>query len=373
VVPGAVTDPEAPGAYIKGVLDSLAVYGIAPHRLLRVRQGAVYRFAALFDLADMCADGQHPGVLAAMQDVTGDGPGRGDVVALMRHGTQLRPIVNEAAVHDALRAQGAFIMDPGQFGLAEKIAVMRAAKIVIGDIGSNLITAIYARPGTGMVTLGAANWDDNYFGNIFQRQGAFLADIRGVALPRGDEGPAHAPVVINPADVVAGVQAVAAAQAAPPGAPVVAGRMLARAPGGVVWRIRFGVQGDAGPHLASEFSAPEGAFTWSVGPVARLRVNGFVAPAHDCWLEVKGVGFVARPHLVSRPLAVSVNGVFLGEYDIDELTHLYFPAPAAVLGRSADLEIAFYHKVCPSPRDMGVSGDGRALGFMFEMVGLRVA
>jgi len=224
-----------------------------------------------------------------------------------------------------------------------------------------------------MVTLGAAHWDDNYFGNIFQRLGLFLGDVRGVAQPRGDEGPAHAPVAINPVDVLAGVRAVTAAVASPPAAPVVAGRMLARAPGAVVWRLAFGVDGDADACVNSEFSPPEGAFRWSLGPVSRLRVAGFVAPAQDCWLEVKGIGFVARPHLMSRPLGVSINGVSLGEFDTDELTHVYFPAPASVLTRQSDLVIEFHHPVCPSPAVMGVSTDGRALGFMFEMVQLRVA
>jgi hypothetical protein len=98
-----------------------------------------------------------------------------------------------------------------------------------------------------------------------------------------------------------------------------------------------------------------------------------MAPATDLWLEVKGVGFTARPHLVSRTLGVAVNGTMIATYDIDELTHIYVPVPAALLAARRDLELEFLHPMCPSPLSMGISADTRPLGFQFETLSLRLA
>ena len=110
-----------------------------------------------------------------------------------------------------------------------------------------------------------------------------------------------------------------------------------------------------------------------MGPSCRIVVQGFKPPRADLWLEVKGIGFVGRPHLVSRALGVAVNGKLLGNFDIDELTHVHVPVPAAVLIGQRELELEFRTPVCPSPLSIGVSGDTRPLGFMFEMLALRKA
>jgi hypothetical protein len=374
VVPGNITDPSSDAFYVRSVLESLAAYGIATSRLLRVKAGALYRFQNLYDIADTARDGMHPGVLAAMRSVPGVPPGpRIPLAAVLRNAAEHRPIVNGGAIVQALRRQNAVIADPGATPFAGQVSLFRDSDIVVGDLGSNLAASIYARPGAGIVTLGPGAWYDDFFSNIFQRLEMFRADVRGPSIPASDQKPGHAAYALNPADVLEGLQAVRNAMATPTGAPDVAGRIVARAPGEVVWRIRFGEAGDAAPHQRGLFAPPEHMRTWSMGPSCRIVVPGFKPPGCDMWLEVKGTGFTARPYLMSRSLGVAVNGVMLGNFDIDELTHLHVPVPAGVLAGRAELEFEFRHPICPSPLAMGVSADTRPLGFMFEALALRRA
>jgi hypothetical protein len=291
---------------------------------------------------------------------------------VLRSGAEHRPLANGAAIEAVLRESGATIFNPGAIPFLDQIRIFRESETIVGDLGSNLAASIYARPEAGMVTLAPSGWYDGFFANIFARIGVFQADIRGVSSPTGQEV-GHAPHTVNPDHVVQGLAAIRAAKTNYPGAPNVAGRIVARAPGPVVWQIRFGEGGDAAQYQRGLFSPPEGRLTWSMGPSCRIVVPGFAPSSTDLWLEVKGVGFTARPNLVSRSLGVAVNGTLIATFDIDELTHVYVPVPAALLAGRRDLELEFRHPICPSPLSMGVSTDTRPLGFSFESLALRQA
>jgi hypothetical protein len=148
---------------------------------------------------------------------------------------------------------------------------------------------------------------------------------------------------------------------------------VARAVGPVVLRIDFGAGGNARQYQRHGFSAPEATHTWSVGPLCDLVVPGFGSSqtGENLWLEIRGIGFIAAPHLVSRVLGIAVNGVALAEFDIEEATHVHAFVPGHLLANTADLVIEFRHPICPSPQSMGLSDDARPLGFWFEFVALR--
>jgi hypothetical protein len=372
VVPGGITQPGSTRFHIRSVLSSLAAYGIEPSRLLRIRHDATYRFQSLFDIADIVDDGFHPGALLAMRNVQGvaEGPRR-NLTAVMRPRDAHRPICNANDIGSLLLDHGAKFVDPTAASFAEQVAAFRDSDIVAGDLGSNLAAAIFAQPGTGLLTLAPCGWHDSYFVNIFQRLAFFHADVRGASMSRPDVG--HAPHAINPASVAVGLQAIQAARTEPLGAPVVSGRMIARTPGTAAWEIWFGAHGNAQRFQDGAFGAPESHGTWSLGASCLITVPDFGAPAIDYWLEIQGVGFIARPHLLSRTLGITINGTWLAEFDIDELTHIHVAVPGALLARSSTLSIQFHHPICPSPRDMGVSSDTRNLGFMFERLALLAA
>jgi hypothetical protein len=369
-VPADITDPASPRFLVRSILESLAAYGIAPDRLLRLREGVIYRFDALFDLIDINGDGMHPGVLGALRRLKTPPPFRGRyrVTASMRGRRDIRPVINLPDLAPVLRAHGAAELDPGSTPFLDKVRAFRDSDVIVGDLGSNLATAIYARDGAAIVTVAPSNWRDNYFAQMFQRLGLRHADVRGAPLPQPGDAPGHSPHVVDPLHLDAGLSAAAMPPA--PGPHIVDGRPIARAVGAPIFRIDFGASGNARSYQRGHFSAPEATHTWSIGPECAVVVPGFRADG-DLWLEIKGIGFIAAPHLVSRLLRVTVNGVKLAEFDIDELTHLHVFVPHAVLARGGDLTIVFHHPICPSPKSMGVSEDGRNLGFMFKFLAIR--
>jgi len=204
---------QAPVRFDAAILESLAAYGIGPSRLLRVQPGTIYRFQNLYDVVDIVRDGMHPGALAAMRDTIDVPPGpRRPVTAVMRTGTGHRRITNMDDVGSVLRRHGAAAIDPACASFADQVRAFRESDIIVGDLGSSLAACIYARPETGIVTLAPSGWYDDFFVNIFQRLQYYVADVRGISMPSENEGIAHAPHCVNPADLEQALRAVAAAR-----------------------------------------------------------------------------------------------------------------------------------------------------------------
>jgi hypothetical protein len=372
VIPAPKSQHSAPDHFDTAVVDSLAAYGIGPNRLLHVLPDKIYQFRALHDIADIVCDGMHPGVLDVMRERVKVPRASGNrLTSILRGDVGRRTIVNLAAIDDVLRQHRAATLDPSRALFAAQVNAFRGSEIIVGDLGSNIAASIYMQRDASIVTLAPSGWYDGYFVNIFQRLGLRHADIRGLSFGMHSEGRGEAPYSINPRDLTKALSDLANLTSA--GAPRVAGRIIARAPGEVLWKITFGQGGNAGPYQRGEFAAPEKNHTWSLGPSCGISVASFASPQGDCWLEIKGIGFTAPPHLMSRQLNIAVNGTRLAEYDIDTLTHLYVPLPASVLRDRQGLDIIFTHPVCPSPQMMGVSPDTRSLGFMFEYLAIRRA
>ena len=374
VVPASSTDPAAPDIFPRSVLESLAAYGIPQHRLLRLQPGLFYRFAALYDVVDLNGDGMHPGVLRALRTLATPPPFRGryGVTACMRAAGEVRPVTNLPTLAPVLRAHRAAMLDPAATSFIDKVRAFRDSDVIVGDLGSNLATCLYASPGAAIVTIAPGGWRDSYFAQIFQRLHIHHADVRGTPLRTPGDAPGHSAQFVAPAHLNDGIEAAKGALARPPGpGPIlVDGRRLARAPGPIVLRIDFGQCGNGAAFQRSPFAPPEPRHSWSLGPACRLSVPAGLLPAADLWVEIKGIGFTAPPHLVSRPFGIAANGHLLATFDIDLLTHLHVFLPGA-LHAAAELQLDIRHPVCPSPLIMGVSDDARPLGFMFEFIAFR--
>ena len=373
VVPAEITDPASPRFLVRSILETLAAYGIAPHRLLRLKSGTIYRFANLFDVIGLTADGVHPGVLKELRRIVPEdaAPPAMRMMASMRGGGEIRPIVNLPNVWAVLDAHGATRLDPGSTPFMDKVRAFAASDIIVGDLGSNLATMIYARRGASIVTLAPSNWRDNYFAQMFQRMDVYHADVRGMPLPNPEDVDGHSAHVIYPAHLQAGLEA---AQVAPRGSgPLnVDGQAIARAPGPVHLRIDFGRGGNAGDYLRSECAPVERDMRWSLGTCCTLTIPRQQLPRGDFWIEVHAEGMVAPPHLVSRPLALLADGVRVGEWDLEELVHVHAFVPQQARRRSGEMVLEFHHPICPSPASLGKpGGDERPLGFMFAFVAVR--
>ncbi len=357
--------------YARSVLGSLAAYGIGPARLLGIRHDAAYRFASLFDMDGVSGKHMHPGLLAAMRDLPAvrQGGARAALTAVLRAPPSMRPLANGGEIRAGLDRAGAGYLDPLQADFIDQVAAFARSDVVVGDLGSNLAGMIYARPGTGLVTLGPLGWDDDYFAKLFQRLDIVVADIRGVSAADGSGRVAAAPYHVPPDAVMGGLDLVRASQAG--SAWRVGDRMVARAPGPVVFQLRFSRDGNASGCDLRGFSDAEEGGTWSIGAGCSLVMPLPEALTAGFWLEVQGVGFVSPPHLVSRPFRVRINGVDLLDLVIDDETVFHVHVPLEVLCRAKRLEIFFRHPCGLSPKALGLSDDMRELGFMFLSVSLR--
>ena len=376
VVPFEITDPASPAFLVCAILESLEAYGIAPYRLLRLRANTIYRFANLFDVVSMTADGIHPGVLAALRKIVADPEDRSSlrVMSAMRGSSDIRPIVNLADLSGVLDAYETTRIDPATTSFRQSVQAFAGSDIIVGDLGSNLAASIYARRGASIVTLAPANWRDTYFAQIFQRLGVFHADVRGMPLPQAGEAGGHSAHVIYPAHLEAAMAAARMAQGTglPPGPIMVDGQQIARAPGRILLRISFAENGNASAYANSAFAPPEGQRSWSLGASCMLVIPKIEVPRGAFWIEMRGEGIVAPPHLVSRPLLLLVDGVPAGAWDLEELVHIHAFVGDALQRKAGNMVLEFRHPICPSPSSLGKpSGDERPLGFMFEYVALR--
>ena len=341
--------------YARSVLGSLAAYGIGPARLLGIRHDTAYRFASLFISHDLPAVRQ--------------GDARAALTAVLRALPSMRPLANGGEIRAGLDRAGAGYLDPLQADFIDQVAAFARSDVVVGDLGSNLAGMIYARPGTGLVSLGPLGWDDDYFAKLFQRLDVAVADVRGVSAA-GDPGRVSAaPYYVPPGAVTGGLDALRASEA---GAGWRVGdRMVARLPGPVVFQLRFSADGNAFGCDLRGFSAAEEGGTWSVGAGCSLVMPLPEYLDAGVWLEVQGVGFVSPPRLVSRPFGVRINGVDLLDLVIDDETVFHVHVPLEVLCLATTLEIFFRHPCGLSPRALGLSDDARELGFLFRSVSLR--
>ena len=122
----------------------------------------------------------------------------------------------------------------------------------------------------------------------------------------------------------------------------------------------FGIDGNVAPCLGPGWAAPEAGFTWTQGVQSRLRLP--VAPGvGQLTLEIGVKPFLAPPALPVQRLIITCNSVTVAEESVGNDASLGFHLPASCGGPVLDLVLA-----CPdavAPRDVGLGGDARRLGF----------
>ena len=79
---------------------------------------------------------------------------------------------------------------------------------------------------------------------------------------------------------------------------------------------------------------------------------------------------VLAPHLLSRPLTVSVNGVEVRSFAVRRHGEYACMLPEACLA-GEQLSVRFSHPLTISPRDLGINDDPRPLSIAFGAVRLR--
>jgi hypothetical protein len=357
-VPWWTTEPGGEDGYAEAVLESLAAYGIAPERLVRLGGFKVYRFAALHDITGIFSDGMHPGALESLRCLVpklaaGAFHPR---IASLRRVPFSRAVYNAAGIEAGLVSQGFHIADFGRLSFLDQARGFAGAEMVVASLGSDVWACLFAPEGLPVVTLAPAAWEDGYFIRQFQRIGARHADIRGPStlLDAGD--PVRSPHLADPAEIVAGIEA---ARRSTPAEVTVDGEWMPRHLGAKCLHIRFAQGGNSDRFITGAWSDAEPTHRWSLGPLSTLTLPPGLP---EGWLEIEGQGAVHPPHLPTRPFTVLADGKEAGIFEVIGRTRLFCRVPAATA------TLSFHHPLCPSPRQMGAGADDRPLGFGFESV-----
>jgi hypothetical protein len=359
-VPWWTTESGAENGYADAVLESLAAYGIAPERLVRLGGFKVYRFGALHDITGVFADGLHPGALESLRCLIPRLPEAATYphIASLRRAPFSRTVYNAAEIEAALKAQKFHIADFARLSFLGQVCAFVGAETVVAGLGSDVWASLFAPENLPIVTLAPAAWEDGYFIRQFQRIGARHADIRGPStlLDAGD--PIRSPHLADPAEIAAGIEAARRPAAADL---TVDGEAMPRRLGPQILRIDFGQSGNSARFTTGAWSDPEPTHRWSLGPSSGLSLPEGLP---DAWAEIEGQGAIHPPHLPTRPFTVVVDGKEAGAFEVIGRTRIFCRVPAEAG------TLTFLHPICPSPRQMGAGPDDRPLGFGFESVTL---
>ena len=128
---------------------SLADLPVAEVAAARVRIGEVIFVTAMNHYLHRC-DGLLRQLVGRMG---GQGREGHEIVYLSRRGRTGRILVGEAALEAALAGRGARILHPEAMTVADQIAVMRGARVVVGASGAALANVIFCPPGATVVEI----------------------------------------------------------------------------------------------------------------------------------------------------------------------------------------------------------------------------
>lgn len=131
----------------------------------------------------------------------------------------------------------------------------------------------------------------------------------------------------------------------------------------------FGTEDINRQGLVRGWADPEDAHIWNDGPVAALSI-GMNIPQEACILAVEGEPFVS-PRQPAQEITLYGNGIWLGFWRLRSAEPSVMEAmvePETFLCRGEDgvLNLTWHIPTSVRPSDIGVSGDGRELGFVFR-------
>ena len=101
------------------------------------------------------------------------------------------PLVNEAELSAALQTIGFTILEPELLRLEDQIVIFASAAVIVGLGGAGLFNAVFAKPGTKIVTIEASNAFINNHATLFSSLNLDYAVIFGERNGLDSQWPHH--------------------------------------------------------------------------------------------------------------------------------------------------------------------------------------
>jgi hypothetical protein len=363
-VPAEITIPTQERSYCSAILESLAAYGIAPDRLIRLPPGHVYRFNEAHDLVGAWQYGLHHQVAALMRAIVADVPPRGDRrLMAMRHAADMRAIYNGGEIAALLAGEGFTAMDPRRTNFLRQAELFAQSTYVAGELGSNLSGLIFAPPGVRLLSFAPFGWIDAYFLYVMKERGGYQADVRGPTTHLRGPDPHRSPFVIDAEDARAGLAALDAARETVAAPLAAGGQIHPRAVGPELLHFRFCAGGNGLPSLRGKWHKPEARHVWCQQDTAIVELLAKQLPLADYWLEIRGFSVSYKDYMPARQLGVTVNGTELVQTWVTGNARVIVRLPAVVLAVRGTLTIEIFYPVIGPACALGATGDKRKLGF----------
>ena len=181
VVPEWMTRRGAAGGLGDAALDSLAAFGVAENRLIRVDPGQDYRLTNAWMVAPIWSDHiPHPAAMDILRAI----PPRLETVllprklAVRRHGPSRR-LDNSADIAGVLARHGYTSVQLGALPFEEQVALFREATHVFGTLGSDFTGLIFSPDHVRVLAAAPADWGDRFFYGLCQLRRGSYSEIRG--------------------------------------------------------------------------------------------------------------------------------------------------------------------------------------------------
>lgn len=356
--------------YARAVLESLAAYGIAEDRILRIRPDRYYRFANLHAVSGIWSvTGMNPLVIERMRSLVLEQvkPAGHRRVALLRRGRQTRSIANADAVERLLKRAGFHCAMPERLSFLDQVALFLDCDMVLGVQGSGLFGLIYAKPEIRVITVAPSDWADTYFHPIIQARDGWHADLRGPTMWDGRGLERDASFLAIEHEIEAAIAHLDQPQSAlaPGGLISLSGQVMPRRLGARRLAMQFRADADLAGELGQGWLIAEPNHTWSSGPWSTLRIP-LPRTDGDLVMELDVMALIAAPALTGRPLDVLVNGETVASVIIAGFETVSCRLPTSCLDNREWIDILFVHPLCIPPRLTGHGEDDRptAIGFI---------
>ncbi|MFN2507176.1 MAG: hypothetical protein ABR589_00190 [Chthoniobacterales bacterium] len=131
--------------------------------------------------------------------------------------------------------------------------------------------------------------------------------------------------------------------------------------------VNFGAQGDAERFRGEGWSHAEPAFTWALGPRARLHMN-VRWNSRPLGLRMRLAGMHHLPDLPFQTVEVAANDIVVATWQVAKTGDFTAVIPPDVLAKRRVLYLELRLANATSPKALGLTADSRPLGVScFEM------
>lgn len=151
-------------------LETLTLLGIAPSQLQLLNEGERLRCQNLYVPSLPGSEGCYPPwslefLRASFLPAAAECRGLGPRIYVSRGPAASRPVLNEPALVEMLRARGFAIVSLETHSFREQVAIFRDARMVVAAHGAGLANLVFASPGTALLELFSPDYlrPDCYF------------------------------------------------------------------------------------------------------------------------------------------------------------------------------------------------------------------